>query len=134
MQSNQTSIIRRELATSAVLRLQPRLSDRAIVEQAAQALFEFVFSVCDRLDGKHRWNECDEETKEGFRAEAAVVVETVYPLLSPQPVRRPARVSRMRPAANNNASTVARPKVFMRVMSSFVFNLSDKRHGAYRRP
>jgi hypothetical protein len=88
MQSNQASIIRRELATSAVLRLQPRLSDRAIIEEAAQALFEFVFSICNRLDGKHHWNECDEETKEGFRAEAAVVVKTVYPLYRPS--RRPA--------------------------------------------
>jgi hypothetical protein len=90
MHLNQASIIRREPATSAVLRFQSRISDRAIIEQAAQALFEFVFSVCNRLDGKHHWNECDEETKEGFRAEAAVVVKTVYPLLSPQPLRRPA--------------------------------------------
>ena len=38
----------------------------SILERAAEALYEFVFSGCDRLDGKHRWADCDEETKEGF--------------------------------------------------------------------
>ena len=91
MQSNQASLVRREPATGAVLRLQPRISDRAIIEQAAQALFEFVFSVCDRPDGEHDWNNCDEETKKGFRAEVALVTKTVWPLLSCQTVtRRPA--------------------------------------------
>jgi hypothetical protein len=84
VRSNQAALFQREQATPAVLRLQPRIVDRAIIEQAAQALFEFVFSVCDRLDGKHRWNDCDEETKEGFRAEAAIVIETAWPLLSRQ--------------------------------------------------
>jgi hypothetical protein len=41
--------------------------DRAILDRAAEALFEFVFSSCDRLDGKHHWNDCDENTKDGFR-------------------------------------------------------------------
>ena len=41
-----------------------------MVEQAAQALFEFVFACSKRLDGKHLWMNCDEDTKEGFRGEA----------------------------------------------------------------
>jgi hypothetical protein len=39
-----------------------------ILERAAEALYEFVFSGCDRLDGKRRWADCDEETKEGLQA------------------------------------------------------------------
>ena len=85
MQTNRASLVRRQPATTAVLQFRPRKTERATVERAAQALFEFVFSACDRLDGKHDWNECDEETKEGFRAEAAVVIEVVWPLVGKRP-------------------------------------------------
>ena len=81
MQSNQATLVGKQSATT-VLRFPRRGCDTATIERAARALFEFVFSACDRLDGKHNWNECDEETKEAFRAEAAVVIETVWPLLS----------------------------------------------------
>ena len=55
--------------------------DHNLVETAAEALYEFVFSGCDRLDGKHRWADCDEETKVGFRREASAVLEAVLPVL-----------------------------------------------------
>ena len=51
-----------------------------LIERAAEALYEFVFSGCDRLDGKHHWDNCSEETKEGFRREASAVLEAVWPL------------------------------------------------------
>ena len=51
------------------------------LERAAEALYEFVFSGCDRLDGKHRWADGDEETKEGFRREAGAVLDAIRPLL-----------------------------------------------------
>ena len=56
--------------------------DDHIIEMAAEALFEFVFSGCNRLDGKRRWADCDEETKNGFRGEAAAALEAVWPMLS----------------------------------------------------
>jgi hypothetical protein len=52
-----------------------------ILERAAEALYEFVFSGCDRFDGKHRWADCDEETKDGFRREASAVLDAVLPFL-----------------------------------------------------
>jgi hypothetical protein len=55
--------------------------DSDVIERAAQALFEFVFSSCGRLDGKHQWSTCDEHTKEGFRGEAATVIVAAWPLL-----------------------------------------------------
>ena len=55
--------------------------EQDIVDKAAEALFEFVFSGCDRLDGKHHWVDCDEDTKSGFRSEAKAVLEAVWPML-----------------------------------------------------
>jgi len=55
--------------------------DHTLLERAAEALYEFVFSGCDRLDGKHRWADCDEGTKEGFRREAGAVLDAIRPLL-----------------------------------------------------
>jgi len=54
--------------------------DSEAIERGAEALFEFVFSACDRLDGKHRWADCSEETKAGFRAEVAAVLAAVWPI------------------------------------------------------
>jgi hypothetical protein len=51
-----------------------------MVEEAAQALFETVFSRT-RLDGKHHWQDCDCETKEGFRREASAVIRAAWPYL-----------------------------------------------------
>src|SRR5262249_15146182 len=51
------------------------LLDKEIVEKGAQALFEFVFSGLERLDGKQLWTNCSEETRAGFRAEAKAVLE-----------------------------------------------------------
>ena len=79
MQTNRASLVKRQPAATVVVQFRARKADRATVERAAQALFAFVFSACDRLDGKHDWNECDEETKEGFRAEAAVVIDALWP-------------------------------------------------------
>jgi hypothetical protein len=53
--------------------------DSGTTERAAEALFEFVFSGCERLDGKHNWVDCSEETKAGFRAEARAVLAAVWP-------------------------------------------------------
>ena len=53
-----------------------------IVDRAAQALFEFVFAGCARLDGKHRWTNCDESTRQAFRSEATIVIEAVWPSLA----------------------------------------------------
>lgn len=52
-----------------------------IIDRAAQALFEFVFSSCGRLDGKQQWATCEESTKEGFRGEAAAVIVAAWPFL-----------------------------------------------------
>ena len=49
--------------------------DKEMVERGAQALFEHVFSRVERLDGKHLWVNCDDVTKEAFRAEAKSVLE-----------------------------------------------------------
>ena len=57
------------------------------IERAAEALYEFVFSGCDRLDGKHHWEHCTEETKEGFRREAAAVLEAVWPISLPREIK-----------------------------------------------
>jgi hypothetical protein len=59
-----------------------------LIERAAEALYEFVFSGCYRLDGKHHWEHCSEETKEGFRREASAVLQAVWPILSPREVNR----------------------------------------------
>ena len=55
--------------------------DHKILEIAAEALYEFFFSGCGRLDGKRCWARCDEETKVGFRREAGAVLDAVLPLL-----------------------------------------------------
>ena len=55
--------------------------------ETAEALYEFVFSGCDRLDGKHHWGHCNEETKEEFRLEASAVLEAVWPILSPRELK-----------------------------------------------
>ena len=52
----------------------PSAFDYHLVEKAAEALYTFVFSGCDRLDGKHQWCDCDEGTRAGFRREAIVVL------------------------------------------------------------
>jgi hypothetical protein len=57
------------------------IPDNDVVEQGAQALFEFVFATCGRLDGKHQWASSDEQTKEGFRGEAKAVLVAAWPLL-----------------------------------------------------
>jgi len=63
--------------------------DRETIEKGAEALFGFVFSSCERLDGKHHWSDCNEETKAGFRAEAAAVLAAVWPgMARPEPTRR----------------------------------------------
>ena len=54
-------------------------ADSDIIELAAEALFQFVFSGCDRLDGGRCWTNCHEDTKAGFRAEAAAVLRAVWP-------------------------------------------------------
>ena len=63
------------------------------IERAAEALFEFVFSGCNRLDGKRRGANCDEETKIGFRREAAAALEAVWPILLRQTRPRALRAS-----------------------------------------
>jgi hypothetical protein len=90
MQSNQAHAIslskgyRKALERDApvpVAQPQQIALDRDIIERAAQALFEFVFSSCWRFGEKHHWMNCDEKTKEGFRGEATVVIEAVWPRL-----------------------------------------------------
>ena len=56
--------------------------DKELIECAAQALFEFVFSRTTRFNSKCLWASCDEATKEGFRKEAAAVMRAVWPLQS----------------------------------------------------
>ena len=53
-----------------------------MVERGAQALFEVVFAASERLDGKHLWLNCEENTKEGFRREATAVIRAAWPFLS----------------------------------------------------
>src|SRR5687767_7953992 len=74
-------------ATPASLQQPPPLEALRydVVERAAQALFHFVFSSCERLDGKHQWATCDEETKQGFRDEARAVILAAWPLLFHRP-------------------------------------------------
>jgi hypothetical protein len=55
--------------------------DSKTIERGAEALFEFVFSACERLDGKHHWVDCSEETEAGFRREAAAVLAAVWPAM-----------------------------------------------------
>jgi hypothetical protein len=88
MQSNQvqaTSVLKgywRELkGDPPVQHPQSMELDSDTIERAAQALFEFVFSSCGRLDGKLQWTTCDESTKEGFRGEAAAVIVAAWPFL-----------------------------------------------------
>ena len=68
-----------ELAQISVSPQRSAPLDREMVERAAQALFEFVFSNSSRL---HPWANCDEATKEGFRGEAIAVIESVGSFLS----------------------------------------------------
>jgi len=56
--------------------------DPEMVERGAQALFEFVFSGTERLDGKHLWASCDEQIRAGFRAEARAVLKAACPGLA----------------------------------------------------
>jgi hypothetical protein len=68
-----------ELGGQPPVRLQARTIaiDADLIEQAAQSLFEFVFSSCDRV----HWATCDDQTKAGFRNEARVVIEAILPRL-----------------------------------------------------
>jgi hypothetical protein len=59
----------------------PAELDPVMIECAAQALFEFVFSGSDRLDRKHLWLNCDENTRAGFRREATAVILAVWPFI-----------------------------------------------------
>jgi len=54
--------------------------DNEIIERAAKALFDSVFSSCGRLD----WTSCEESTKTGFRREATAVINAVWPELKGQ--------------------------------------------------
>jgi hypothetical protein len=60
-----------------------------LIERAAEALFDFVFSGCDRLDGKRHWADCGEETKAGFRREASAVLEAIWPMLLSREIKSP---------------------------------------------
>ena len=84
MRSNQVQgQYRRELENAALvplaqpIALENGILNHDIIERAAQALFEFVFSSCGRV----KWATCDEDTKEGFRGEARVVIEAILPRL-----------------------------------------------------
>ena len=71
-------------------RVEPERSaaiDHNLIERAAEALYEFVFSGCDRLDGKRRLEDCSDETKAGFRREAAAVLEAIWPILLPREIK-----------------------------------------------
>jgi hypothetical protein len=65
--------------------------DWDIVELGAKALFAYVFSSCDRLDGKYHWEDSDEHTKDGFRGEALAVIGAVWPKLLCREARPVAR-------------------------------------------
>ena len=80
MQSYQASVVSEretEIGSSATVPYRSPF-DKEIVERGAQALFEYVFSGTERLDGKHLWANCDEEIKAGFRAEATAVLEAAW--------------------------------------------------------
>ena len=81
MRSNQSHAVSAsswtELGRCASIR-NSRPFDQEMVERGAQALFEFVFSGTERLDGKHLWANCDEKIKAGFRAEARTVLQAAY--------------------------------------------------------
>jgi hypothetical protein len=69
-----------ELGAQPPVRLRharPIAIDAHLIEQAAQSLFEFVFSSCGRV----QWATCDDQTKAGFRNEARVVIEAILPRL-----------------------------------------------------
>jgi hypothetical protein len=51
--------------------------DEAIIECAAQALFEYVFAGSERLDTKHFWMNCDEATKEASEGGARAALQAV---------------------------------------------------------
>jgi hypothetical protein len=81
MQSNQHAISTTwtVLGSGATVRKPQSVTlDQEIVERGAQALFEFVFSGTERLDGKHLWSNCEEEIRAGFRAEVTAVLEAVW--------------------------------------------------------
>jgi hypothetical protein len=63
--------------TVGLRRARPIAIDADLIEQAAQSLFEFVFSSCGRV----QWATCDDQTKAGFRDEARVVIEAILPRL-----------------------------------------------------
>jgi hypothetical protein len=96
MQSNQAQTFsfleshRKEIERDApisVLQPQPIALDGEMVERAAQALFEFVFACSKRLDGKHLWMNCDEDTKESFRGEATAVIQAAWSFMFSGEVR-----------------------------------------------
>ena len=66
-------------APVGVIQLHSLVLDDDTIERAAKALFDVVFSSVDRLDGKHIWANCDEDTKQGFRREAMAVILSVWP-------------------------------------------------------
>lgn len=77
-------------AQGADRRVEPERSapiDHNLIERAAEALYEFVFSGCDRLDGNRHWDDCGEETKAGFRREASAMLEAVWPILLPREIK-----------------------------------------------
>ena len=55
--------------------------NRELVERAARALCDFVFSRSERVDAKQLWLNCDEAAREGFRGEATAVIEAVWRFL-----------------------------------------------------
>ena len=61
--------------TSPRRRRENATGGKDIIERAAKALFDSVFSSCGRLD----WTSCDESTKRGFRREATAVINAVWP-------------------------------------------------------
>ena len=71
----------RQMLTARSSRRQQPTCDAVVLETAAQALFEFVFSRTDRFDSKSKWENSDESTKQGFREEAIAVIEAVWPFL-----------------------------------------------------
>jgi hypothetical protein len=62
--------------------------DHNIIERAAEALFEFVFSGCDRLDGMSLAG-LRRRTKAGFWREASAVVEAIWPMLLSREIKSP---------------------------------------------
>ena len=78
MQLNHARAVWDRDAPGPVAQSQQIALDEDLIERAAQALFEFVFSSCTR---KHCWTNCDERAKEGFRGEAAAMIDVIWPLL-----------------------------------------------------